>query len=90
MEQKKKNPTMEDDLEIEWLIEEFKEQQENDRIAAEMDAMWLAEELAEDDALYIDDVDDIDLDDPGPLGLDPSDAMSAEEFFKMVKSKAKS
>lgn len=92
MEQEKKNSTVEKefDAETEWLIDEYKEQQEKDRIETDMEAEDRAKELADDDALYIDDVDDIDLDDPGPLGLDPSDAMSAEDFFKMVKSKAKS
>ncbi len=51
MEQEKKNLAegKKFDLETEWLVDEYKEQQEKDRIEADMMAECLAEELADDE-----------------------------------------
>ncbi len=85
MEQKK-NPTVEKkfDAETEWLIDEYKEQQEKDRIEADMRAEYLAEESAKDDGL------DVFMQEESCTIHDPSDAMSAEDFVKMGNPKAKS
>ncbi len=95
MEQEKKNLAEEKkfDLETEWLVDEYKEQQEKDRIEADMIAECLAEELADDEGCtHIDMAEDVTQDDSEQYGFfyDPSEAMSAEEFVKMIKPKAKS
>lgn len=85
MEQEKKTPTVvKNDAETEWLVEEYKEQQEKDRIETDMEAEDRAKELDGEDGL------DVFMQEESVTIHDPSEAMSAEDFVKMGKSKAKS
>ncbi len=81
MEQEKKNLAegKKFDLETEWLVDEYKEQQEKDRIEADMIAECLAEELADDGDLNV-----LIQEEYGAID-DLSEDMSAEKLIKNFK-----